>query len=127
MSGRSQQIVVQVETSAADEAAALEELTRNLRREILNLDVDSVEIPDAGPAPEGAKGEAAFDLGKLLITLANPSGLLVNVVKAVDGWIRAQGVRSVSLEIDGDKLQLTGLSSEDQKALIEHWISRHRE
>ena len=35
---------------------ALDELTRSLREELLELDVDSVSPPTAGPAPAGARG-----------------------------------------------------------------------
>jgi hypothetical protein len=31
----------------------------------------------------------------------------------------------VTLEIDGDKLEVTGLSSEEQQRLINAWLSRH--
>jgi len=33
----------------------------------------------------------------------------------------------VKLELDGDALELTGVSSRDQQRLIELWIERHAE
>ena len=33
--------------------------------------------------------------------------------------------RMISLEIDGDRLQMTGVSDKEQGRLIDVWISRH--
>jgi hypothetical protein len=119
------QLLVEIEGSGDDEPL-LEQLTRDLRREIEELEVGLVEIPPAGPAPRGSKAGPTFNWGQLLVTLAGSGSVLINVVTAIDSWIRNQGGRSVVVEIDGDRLELTGVSSDVQKALTRHWIARHQ-
>jgi hypothetical protein len=119
------QILVEIDLSD-DDAHLLERLTRDLCREIEELDVDAVVIPPAGPAPRGAKAGSGLKWGQLLITLAGSGSILTEVVTAVDGWLKSQGERSIKLEISGDRLELTGVCTEVQKAVIRHWIERHR-
>lgn len=119
------QILVEIDL-ADDEADLLEPLARYLCREIEDLDVGAVLTPPAGPAPSGAKAGSGLNWGQLLITLAGSGSILVDVVTAVDSWIKSQGERSVKLEIGGDRLELTGVSTEVQKAAIRHWIERHQ-
>lgn len=121
-----QRLLVEIDSAADDDAAQLEQLTQNLLGEIEELDIDSVELAPAAPGPHGSKAGPSFDWGTLLVTLADRGSVLVSVVTAIDDWLKNQGGRSVTVEIDGDRLQLTGASIDDQKALIEHWIERHR-
>jgi hypothetical protein len=123
--GQMKQLLIEVASSDED-AALLEQLTQGLRSEIEELEVGLVEILPARPAPRGSKAGPGFEWGQLLVTLAGSGSILIDVVKAIDGWLRAQGGRSVTVEIDGDRLELTGVSSEAQRAVIRHWIERHR-
>jgi hypothetical protein len=61
-------------------------------------------------------------LGALVVTVAN-SHLLSAVVTAVRSWLAGQQ-RSIELELDGDVLRLTGLSSEEQRRLTDEWLHR---
>ncbi|MBA2425721.1 MAG: hypothetical protein H0V60_01410 [Actinobacteria bacterium] len=45
----------------------------------------------------------------------------------IQKWVAGKGSRSVKLELDGDALEVTGLSSADQQRLITAWIERHSE
>ena len=60
------EIQLDVEESDAEELA---ELTARLRRELLQLDVDSVDQSVAGEAPEGAKAVDLMVIGTLLVNL----------------------------------------------------------
>lgn len=40
-------------------------------------------------------------------------------------WLTRRERRGVTLETDGDRLEVTGTSSEEQQRLINVWISRH--
>lgn len=107
------------------DAEAVESATGRLREELLCLDVDSVEVPRGGQPPTGAKvgGELAV-LGTLLLTTPD-SALLSAVVEVIKSWIGRASGRTVRLEIDGDVLDVQGLSSSQQKLLIKQWIDRH--
>lgn len=100
-----------------------EELALQLRRELLDLDVDSVE-PLSTDAPEGARSGMATVAGTLVATLG--SGHLSAVVVAVLGWIRRSPAhRSVRIEIDGDVIDARDIDSEAQARLIEAFVARH--
>jgi hypothetical protein len=62
-------------------------------------------------------------LGTLVVTLANPN-LLGAVITAVRSWVGGTPQRSVKLQLDGDVLELTGVSSEEQLRLAEAWLRR---
>jgi hypothetical protein len=63
-------------------------------------------------------------LGALAVTVAK-SPLLGPVVSAVQAWLSGQPQRSIKLELDGDVLELTGLSSKGQRRLTDEWLRRH--
>jgi hypothetical protein len=101
------------------------ELTRQLRRTLLELDVDAVEPVPAGKAPPEAKAVEALALGGLLVSLVNASGLLASVVEAIQSWVVGRGPRGGRLELDGDVLEVSGVSSRRQDELIKVWLERH--
>jgi hypothetical protein len=106
------------------DAEEIAEATLQLRRELLDLDVEAVELPRAGEAPPGTRAVELAALGALVVTVAQ-SPLLGPVVAAVRSWLAGAPQRSVKLELDGDALELTGLSSKEQRRLIDEWLSRH--
>ncbi|HEV8166759.1 MAG TPA: hypothetical protein VGR74_20345, partial [Actinomycetota bacterium] len=63
-------------------------------------------------------------LGALAVTVAK-SQLLGPVVAAIRAWLAASPQRSIKLELDGDTLELTGLSSNEQRRLTDEWLRRH--
>jgi hypothetical protein len=106
------------------EAEEVAEATLQLRRELLDLDVDAVEVPRAGDAPPGTRVVELAALGALLVTAAQ-SQLLGSVVAAVRSWVAGSPKRSIKLELGGDVLELTGVSSAEQRRLTDEWLRRH--
>lgn len=103
----------------------LDELARQLRAELLQTDVESVEPLAEGEAPEGTRAEWAIAAGALVATVA-PLGLQ-GAVGVVQEWLRTAvpGRRTVRLEIGGDVLELGGINDTTQQALIADWVKRH--
>jgi hypothetical protein len=122
--GEQTELRVHVDAEGA-EADELAELTGQLRRTLLELDVDAVEPVPSGQAPPDAKAVEALALGGLLVSLANASGLLGSVVEAIQSWLVGRGPRSVRLELDGDVLEVSGVSSRRQDELVKVWLDRH--
>jgi hypothetical protein len=115
-----------LELDAEADPEELASLTRQLRNELLQLDVDSVELPTSGPAPDGSKAIDAVVLGQVVAQLAATADALKVVIGTVKAWLlRGRVVRSIKLHMDDDVLEVTGVSSEDQKRLIDAWIARH--
>lgn len=103
----------------------LAELTQRLRSELLDLDVDGVQLATAGDAPAGAKGVELLAMGGLLVRFVLRAEILRSIVDTTVAWLGRQRGRSVKLTLDGDTLEVTGLSSERQDGLIDLWVARH--
>src|SRR5512139_1976168 len=69
MSENSSTLIVDVSVEGGD-PVELDELTRQLRAEVNELEVDSVEQVSAGPAPGGTQAVDMAALGQLAVTLA---------------------------------------------------------
>jgi hypothetical protein len=107
-------------------ASELDKATLQLRRELLELDVEDVERPTAGPSPRGARAVDAALLGTVIVTAG--SELVRAAVQAAIRWFsRRDQTGSIKLEIDGDSIEVTDPSVEDQRRLIEMFLARHAE
>lgn len=115
---------VQVAVGPDGDADELAQATLQLRRELLDLDVAAVEVPKAGEPPPGSRAADVAALGALLVSLADPQ-LLAAVVAAVRSWLGGSSRRSIKLELGGDALELTGVSSKEQRRLTDEWLARH--
>ncbi len=124
MEERSTALGIQVAFGPDDDAEQVAEATLGLRRELLELDVDAVEPPRTGEAPPGSRAAEVAALGALVVTVAQ-SGMLTPVVAAVQSWLARSPPRSVKLELDGDVLEVSGVSSRDQQRLVDEWLRRH--
>lgn len=123
MTARPVQLQVEVDLEADADAVELDEATRRLRQELLELDVEDVERPASAAPPEGARGVETAILGTLLITASGE--VIAAVVRRVESWLTRRSSRSVKLAIEGDSIELTDLSSGDQKRLLEAFLARH--
>ncbi len=115
---------IQVAVGADAGAEEVAEATLQLRRELLDLDVEAVDVPRAGEPPPGTRAVELAALGALAVTVTQ-SGLLSPVVAAVRAWLAGAPQRSIKLELGGDVLELSGLSSNEQRRLVDEWLRRH--
>jgi len=115
---------IQVAAGPDSDADEVAQATLQLRRELLDLDVDAVQVPGAGAPPPGARGVDVAAVGALVVNLAD-SQLLAAVVTAIRSWLAGSPRRSIKLELDGDALELTGVSSREQRRLTDEWLARH--
>jgi hypothetical protein len=106
-------------------AAELDELAGQLREQLLELDIERADRATGGQVPPGARASEILLAGALTVMLVQSSGLLTALVETVRSWISRGGGRSVKLEIEGDVLEVTGITRKDQRELIETWIDRH--
>jgi len=63
-------------------------------------------------------------LGALLVSVTQ-SQLLAPVLAAVRSWLGGSPQRSIKLELEGDTLELTGISATEQRRLVDEWLQRH--
>ena len=115
---------VQVAVGPDGDAEEVAQATVQLRRELLDLDVDAVGMPPAGEPPPESRAVDVAALGALAVNLAD-SQLLAAVVSAVRSWLVGSPRRSIKLQLGGDALELTGVSSREQRRLTDEWLARH--
>jgi hypothetical protein len=109
------------------DGARLAELTRYLRSELLQLDVEDVTALPGEVPPPGSRAFGAAEVSGLLVMLGQSANGLRSVVAAVTAWAgRGGGARrTVRLELDGDALELSQASAADQERLISLFVTRH--
>ena len=78
----------------------------------------------AGPAPDDARAIEALVLGALIVKVGRTSESLTTLVRTVRGWL-GDGERKVRIELDGDVLEVSGVSTEERQRLVDAWIERH--
>jgi hypothetical protein len=98
-------------------------LAEELRRRLLELDVEAVDLVRTDDIPMEAKPLEAFSLGALAVTAA--AGTVKAVVGLVRAWITARPIRGAKVTVDGDSLELTGASAADLERLARAFIDRH--
>ena len=117
-------VSVQVAVGPDGDAEEVAQATSQLRRELLNLDVDAVAVPGAGEPPPGSRAVDVAAVGALVVHLADPQ-LLAAVVEAARSWLVGSSRRSIRLQLGADALELTGVSSAEQRRLADEWLARH--
>jgi hypothetical protein len=115
---------VQVAVGPDGDVEEVAQAALQLRRELLDLDVDVAGVPGMGEPPPGSRAVDLAALGALVVNVAD-SQLLAAVVAAVRSWLAGSSRRSVKLELGGDALELTGVSSREQRRLADEWLDRH--
>ena len=126
MMDRADEVTVQVGIDTGADAEELDELASRLRRQLLELDVVSVERARAGEAPPGTRAIEGLAVGTLIAKFVASSGLLKAMVGTIQSWLSGQRGHTVKLTLGGDALEITGASSSEQERLINLWIDRHR-
>jgi hypothetical protein len=98
-------------------------LAEQLRRRLLELDVEAVDLVRTDDIPAGAKAIEAISLGALAVTVAG--GTVKAVVDLARTWIAARPIRGAKVTVDGESLELTGASAADLERLTRAFTDRH--
>jgi hypothetical protein len=115
-------LYLQVDTQAEIAPDELDHLVRQLRRDISELDVESVEPVSQGPVPAGAKSADALALGSLAVVLL-PS-LVPKLVDFLQNWLLRGENRNVKLKLQvaGNAVEVeyapNGMSASDVQHLV---------
>ena len=123
----SKEVLIRLDDHQEHDDESLRDITFQLRRELLRLDVTEVRAPSVGSAPTGARGGDIASINELIAVVATSSAFLEAMVRGIQLWLDRNKGKSVKLEIDGDRLEIEGLPSDDQKQLVQQWIERHAE
>ncbi|WP_158751694.1 hypothetical protein [Streptomyces bicolor] len=116
------EVAVRVLSPEGDDQEDLEQLTQLLRQDLLETDVAAVDLVTAQESPAGAKGLAAV-AGALAVQVRTFTALR-QMVSAVRAWAGRTG-RSCKVCLDGDCIEVTGVTPELQEQLVNAWLARH--
>ncbi len=119
------ELSVELQAGPDADAEELAQLADRLRAELLDLDVDDVRRPGRGEAPEDAKGASLLAAGELVVRLVAKPEVLASIIGWIGSWLGRNRARSVKLTLDGDSLEVSGVSSAEQDRLIDLWVTRH--
>jgi hypothetical protein len=125
MAAGSGELSVELQAGPDADAEELAQLVGRLRAELLDLDVESVQQPERGEAPEESKGTGWLAAGELMVRLVTSPEVLASIIAGVQSWLRRNSARSVKLTIGRDTLEVSGVSSAEQDRLIDLWVARH--
>ncbi|MER6425783.1 hypothetical protein [Streptomyces sp. NPDC001137] len=108
------------------EPEAVERLTRRLRIEIAELDIESLSPAPTGASPEGAKGADPVTLGAIVVALSASGGVFTALIETLRDWLSRQPARHrISVTIDDDTIELEQASAAERRDLIDAYIRRH--
>jgi hypothetical protein len=115
-------LLLQVLPGQDSDAEELADLGGQLRAELLDFDLDSVEPLPAAEVPPGAKGIGQV-AGWLVAQFATLDGLRA-VINGVRAWA-ARTRRTVEITMDGDTLKVGAATAQQQQEMIDAWLARH--
>ncbi|GGR29007.1 hypothetical protein [Streptomyces netropsis] len=116
-------MTVTLEGAPDSDLVELDELTVQLREELLELDVDRVEPVRIEETPVGSKPGDAIALGVLAVTLSPIA--LRGVFRLLETWMTNRPVRKVRVVFGDDSIELEQASAEDQRRLVDAFIGTH--
>jgi hypothetical protein len=119
--GARAEVSIDAGQDADDEELA--RLSRQLRAELLDLDVERVDYAE-GTVPDGAKSGTAVSLGTLVVTLSD-SAVLAAAVGVLRAWVRRGSGRKVTVTLGRDKLEIKGTLDEREAGLISKFLDQH--
>lgn len=115
---------VQIASDPDSDEAEVDRLSRGLRRELLELDVDAVVRATNAHAPSDTKADAASLADVLIVSVSN-STVIVAMIQLLRGWIKRGKGRRVTLKVGENSIDVGSASLEEQARLIESWIDSH--
>jgi hypothetical protein len=99
---------VSVQADAAADDAETAELRYHVRSMLAEHEFDVTDQPTRAAVPPGAKAGDPAAISSLVVVLAASGGVLTTLIGALQAWLVRSSARNVVIEIDGDRLELTG-------------------
>lgn len=115
-------IKVHIKQEDQDDKQEIDSLSRNLRDDLLNLDVEDVHLLYEKP-PQDSKALDGVAIGSMIVDIVS-GGAIKEVTQTVQAWIQRNENRAVAIEMDGEKIDVKGISGKDQGKIIDTWVMR---
>jgi membrane-associated two-gene conflict system component 1 (EACC1) len=119
-------VLLEVEPDPELDPEMTERLIRQLRAELAELDVESVELGAGGAVPAGAKAADPVTLGAIVVALSASGGVFTTVIETLRDWLgRSSRRHRIAVTIAGDTIELERATAEQQRELLEAFVRRH--
>ena len=121
-SSEASSFVLQVDLGEDFDQDQLDQTTRQLKLELQDLDVESIDLVHTQKSPEGTKSAEAFTLGALAVAVLPTA--IPKLIEYLQAWTMRSEGRSVKIKSQvGDKtIELEyspkGISNQDLKELV---------
>src|SRR5215471_18506714 len=116
-------LTVVIERGPDVDAEELDLLARQLRDQLLQLDVDDVQpLRDQEPAP-GSKAVDPTSVGAMAVTLGTAD--IPGVIGLVQGWLRGRPAAAVKVTLGRDSIELTNATAAQVEQLTRAFLARH--
>jgi hypothetical protein len=99
---------------------------RQLRAELLDLDVDSVDFAPGGPPPAASKGVDPATISEIIVALSS-SPVLIQLGRLLRDWVARGTERKIEIEVGKKKLTITGSPADLDGAVIEAFFREVRD
>jgi Effector Associated Constant Component 1 len=85
----------------------LDRLTRQMRNELAELDVDTVKLAPGTDLPAGAKGDP-ITIGSIIVALTS-AGVFTGLVEVLKAWVSRRDGRTVKFKakVQGQEVEMT--------------------
>lgn len=121
-------VAVRVAVTSSDlDDEQLDDSTRRLRSELLDLDVEHVTPAVGASAPTGTRSVDAATVGQLIVGIGPSLVALRQLLETLRGWRSDQRNVEISVQIGADRLELAEASADSERALVDAFIDRHAE
>lgn len=117
------EVRVELEGLADSDQEELEALTLELRERLLELEIERAELARQTVAPDGTKVAGALTVGALIVSVGIP--LLPKLLDVIKVWVENRPVRTATVTIGEDSIEMEALSPSDQRRLIDAFIASH--
>jgi hypothetical protein len=105
-----------------DDPGTVDRLSRQLRTELLALDVDRADLVLDDEVPPGAKADAGTIVS--IVVALSGSPVLVQLGRVLRDWVNRANGRKIVVR-DGDRsMEITGTSVEDNREVIEAFFRK---
>ena len=116
-------LTVVIERGPDVDAEELDHLARQLRDQLLQLDVEDIRPLRDGEAPPGSKAVDPASAGAMVVTLATAA--IPGVIGIVQGWLRGRPAAAVKVTLGRDSIELTNATAAQLDQLTRAFLARH--
>jgi hypothetical protein len=118
-------IKLSVQFSEECDSEEFEAASRDLYRELLEIDLENVEYLAAQDIPSGAKAGDVVSWGTIILTLIASGGVVTTLLSVLNTWLQGHNNSKILLESQGEKIEISGKLNKKKYEIIKEWLKAH--